>query len=266
MAQPALVGRRILVTRAEHQARELAEALSALGAEPLFLPGLVIAPPQSFAAVDEALARLQQFDWIVFTSQNAVEAFGARAASRILSSRTLIAAVGPKTARALAAHGMSVDLVAEEAVAESLGRALQARVRGKRVLLPQAEEAREVLAETLRRAGALEVHVVPVYRTLPANSPAYEEVARRLVHSEIDAVTFASARTVAAVVARLRDVLGDRTIDLLRRCRIFSIGPLTTRACHAIGLAQVSEADPHTMEGMVAAVMKDIGAEGASHR
>src|SRR5450755_3874275 len=114
MARPALVGRRILVTRAEHQARELAEALSALGAEPLFLPGLVIAPPQSFAAVDEALARLPQFDWIVFTSQNAVEAFAARAASRILSSRALIAAVGPKTARALASHGMAVELVAEE--------------------------------------------------------------------------------------------------------------------------------------------------------
>ena len=110
MARPALVGRRILITRAVHQARELAEALSAPGCGACsFLPGLAIAPPQSYAAVDEALTGLSQFDWLVFTSQNAVEAFALRAGSRILSSRALIAAVGPKTAKAIATHGMSAS-------------------------------------------------------------------------------------------------------------------------------------------------------------
>jgi uroporphyrinogen III methyltransferase/synthase len=253
----ALAGRRILITRAEHQAKELAEAIEALGGQPLYLPGLAIEPPQSYAPLDEALSRLAQFDWLVFTSQNAVEAFAARRRGSALKAR--IAAVGPKTARALTNYGMTADLVAEAAVAESLADALAREVRGKRVLLPRAEDARELLPNELRRAGASEVCVVPAYRAVPAQSAAYESVAASLTSGKIDAVTFASARTVGAVLSRLKEVLGERTVELLARCRIFSIGPWTTRACRAVGISLVTEANPHTLEGLVDAMVREIG-------
>jgi uroporphyrinogen-III synthase len=255
-----LAGRRILITRAEHQAQELSEALAALGAEPLLLPGLVIGPPIDTRAVDEAMARLGQFDWLVFSSVNAVEAFSRLAGDRI-SPSARIAAVGPKTARALSEHGMSVALVAEEAVAESLAEALAKQVSGRRVLLPRAETARELLPDALRQAGAAEVCVVPIYRAVPAQSDAYEMIAARVARGEVDAVTFASARTVDAVVAGLRVILGEKTIELVRRARVFSIGPQTTRALEAHGLKPVHEADPHTLEGMIAAITQSFGVE-----
>jgi uroporphyrinogen-III synthase len=254
-----LAGRRIVVTRAEHQAHELSDALAALGAEPLLLPGLVIGPPSDPRAVDEALARLAQFDWLVFTSANAVEAFSRLAGDR-LTPATRIAAVGPRTAGVLADRGLPVALVAEEAIAESLAEALAKRVTGCRVLLPRAETAREVLPDALRRAGAAEVCVVPVYRAVPAESEAYGTAAARFSRGEIDGVTFASARTVDAVVAGLRAILGGETIALLRRAQIFSIGPQTTRALEAHQLSSVHEADPHTLEGMIAAIIRSFGA------
>jgi uroporphyrinogen-III synthase len=265
MSGAALAGRRILITRAEHQAKELAEAIEALGGRPLYLPGLTIEPPQSYAPLDEALSRLAQFDWLVFTSQNAVEAFAVRSKGRA-PTKARIAAVGPKTARALTTHGMTADLVAEVAVAESLADALAREVHGKRVLLPRAEDARELLPNALRRAGAFEVCVVPAYRAVPAQSAAYESIAAMLASGTIDAVTFASARTVGAVFSQLEEVLGERTVELLSRCGIFSIGPLTTRACRAIGISLVTEANPHTLEGLVEAMVREIGRVGASHR
>jgi uroporphyrinogen III methyltransferase/synthase len=254
-----LAGRRIVVTRAEHQAQELSDALVALGAEPLLLPGLVIGPPSDPRAAEEALARLAQFDWLVFSSANAVEAFSRLARER-LSPATRIAAVGPKTARALADHGLPVALVAEEAIAESLAEALAQHVSGRRVLVPRAETAREALPDALRRAGATEVCVVPVYRAVPAESEAYGMVATRLSRGEIDALTFASARTVDAVVEGLRAILGAATIELLGRARIFSIGPQTTHALQAHGMKSVHEADPHTLEGMIAEIVRSFGA------
>jgi uroporphyrinogen-III synthase len=255
-----LAGRRVLITRAEEQAKAFAAALVALGAEPLFLPGLEIAPPESFAPLEQALARFEQFDWVVFSSQNAVQSFVAHAkkAGQDLS-HPHYAAVGPKTARALAAVGLTTELVPPEAVAESLSEILASRVRGKRVLLPRAQEARELLPEMLRQAGAVEVCVVPVYRAVSAPSTALASITGRLARGEIDAVTFASARTVDEVVAKLQVALGARAVEQLQRCRIFSIGPITTRACRSIGIPDVVEANPHTIEGMIEAIVGALG-------
>jgi len=254
-----LAGRRILITRAEHQAGELAAALRARGAEPLFLPGLAVHPPNTFAPVDEALERLDQFDWITFTSQNAVDAFVARATTAGKNvSGSHLAAVGAKTARALEAHGLIADLVPGEATAEALAAALVPRVRGCRILWPRAQEARDLLAETLRQAGATEVCIVPVYRAEAATPANEATVARDLARGAIDGVTFASARTVQAVLSRLGDLLGDAAIACLQRCRIFSIGPVTSAACRAAGLERVVEAHPHTIEGMVESIVEEF--------
>jgi uroporphyrinogen-III synthase len=255
-----LAGRRVLITRAEKQAKAFADALVALGVEPLFLPGLEIAPPESFAPLEQALARFEQFDWVVLTSQNGVQAFvlHAKHAGQDLS-RPHYAAVGPKTARALTAEGLASELVAPEAVAESLAEVLAPRVRGKRVLLPRAQEARELLPEMLRQAGAVEVCVVPVYRVVSAPSMALASITGRLARGEIDAVTFASARTVQEVVAKVQAALGARALEQLNRCRIFSIGPITTRACRSIGIPNVVEANPHTIEGMIEAMVGALG-------
>jgi uroporphyrinogen-III synthase len=250
----------VLITRAANQAKALADPLQALGAVPLFLPGLQIEPPQSLAPVEAALGRLANFDWIVFTSQNAVRAFAeqARQAGKDLSLSRL-AAIGPKTARALAAEGLAVALVAKEAVAESIAASLVPQVQGKRVLLPRAEQARELLPEELRRAGALEVCDLPVYRAMPVPSPAPAEVLESLRRGEIDAVTFASARTVAEVVEKLEAELGADALAHLARCRVFTIGPSTTRACAALGLSVARQADPHTIDGMVQAIVEALG-------
>ncbi len=254
-----LSGKRILVTRAESQAQPFAEALRALGAEPLFLPGLAMGPPDSYAALDAALVRLDQFDWAVFTSQNAVQAFTARAREAAKDpSRLRVAAVGPKTAKALTAAGLTVELVAEEAVADSLVDALATKVRGKGVLLPRAQEAPELLPDELRKAGAREVCVVAAYKAVAAPDRARAAIVDAFGRGEIDAVTFASARTAQTVVAKLRAALGTRALELLAGSRIFSIGPLTTRACHDLGLTKVVEANPHTVDGMVDSIVETL--------
>lgn len=186
-----LSGPRVLVTRAPGQGSELAEALRALGAEPVLIPAIALAPPTSFEGLDDALARLPEFDWLLFTSANAVEAFGSRQATlteadphRVSQAvqpppgakgrggRPVprIAAIGPATARALGLIGMAADLLPPQAVAESLAAALLPHVcrsagEPAHFLLVRAEDAREHLPQTLRAAGA-EVTVAPAYRTI----------------------------------------------------------------------------------------------------
>src|ERR1700730_4299931 len=168
---PTLTNKRILITRTRHQASELAAQLEALGATPILIPTIEIVPPASFAALDAALTCLRTYDWLVFTSPNAVEAFHRRAQFLHLTQLPgPTAAIGPATLNAANAIGLTVDLVPPQYVGESLAQALLPEAPGKSFLLVRAAEARDTIPEALTAAGA-PVTIAEAYRNqLPPDS------------------------------------------------------------------------------------------------
>jgi uroporphyrinogen III methyltransferase/synthase len=233
-----MFGKRVVVTRASVQAGALRGAFDALGAEVLELPALRIVPLDP-EPLREALDRIGEYDWIVFTSQNAVALLweSLRVAgrdARALAGRKL-ACVGRATADALRARGLVAEVVPERFVAEGVLEALDARddVRGRRMLYVAAEGARDVLPEGLANRGCT-VDVVPVYRTASdgAGSAALRDA---LAAGRVDAVTFASASAVRGYV----DAVGA---ELARRAPAVSIGPVTSDAVRAAGIPLGAEA------------------------
>ncbi|GAC1417848.1 MAG: hypothetical protein NVSMB62_09020 [Acidobacteriaceae bacterium] len=249
----ALAGRRVLVTRAPHQASELAERLRAAGAEPVLIPTIAIAEPHSLAALDAALACLGTYDWMVFTSANAVEAFHRRAQfHRITQVPKQIAAIGRATERAAQAVGLRVDLVPERAVAESLAEELAREARGKTFLLVRAAEARDVVPEALREAGGT-VTVAEAYRNdVPAQSIlALRELFAR-VESYPDAVMFTSASTAR----NLATLLEEAGTALPESVMLASIGPITSAAMRELGMVPHVEAREASVAALVQALVE----------
>jgi uroporphyrinogen III methyltransferase/synthase len=257
-AMRPLEGRSVIVTRTRDQAAALAEPLETLGAEVVAFPVIEIAPPQDWAPVDEAARRIEDYDWVVFTSANAVAEFLNRASAVTgddpvhVLAKPWVAAVGKSTARTLELVGVQVDLVPEDAHAEGLAVAFDELGAGPgwKVLIPRAEHAREVLPEALRTAGA-DVDVVTVYRTVAAEpDPA---VVERLRGGGIDAVTFTSGSTVRHFVDRLTDAGLDPAAQM-ERLVVASIGPVTTSALEKRGFAADVEAAEATVESLAAAL------------
>lgn len=251
------------MTRSPHQASELAERLRARGLEPVPIPAIELAEPGSYEALDAALAHLGRFDWLLFTSANAVDAFHRRLAEVGDPARSLqdavgrlrIAVIGPSTARALEALGVAVDLVPPQAVAESMASslkryALQPDGRATRFLLVRAEEGREVLPEALRGSGA-DVTVAPAYRTVLPESSV--NLVREIFgpgaggsawdRGQIDAITFTSSSSARNLLA-LFDAAG---IAMPSGVILASIGPVTSSTLRELGY-------PPTIESQVASV------------
>lgn len=168
--QMPLKDKRILITRTRHQASDLAAQLEALGAIPILIPTIEIVHPDSFSALDATLTCLRTYDWLIFTSANAVEAFHRRAQFHHLTQLPQkIAVIGPATLSAANAIGLTVDLVPPQYIAESLAEALLPEAPGKSFLLIRAAEARDILPATLTDAGAT-VTIVDAYRNqIPPN-------------------------------------------------------------------------------------------------
>jgi len=228
-----LYGWRVLVTRAEEQAGALAETLRRAGAEPVVLPTIRVVPVPG-AALDAPIARLDDYDLVVFTSANAVRLFARAAAARgvpLAERRPRAVCVGPVTAAAAAEAGLSVEPLPGRFDAEGVLEALVQRhpLAGRRILLPRAERAREVLPEGLRRAGA-EVESVVVYRTEPAPLDA-DGLRGRLVRDELHALTFTSPSTVRHFFAALDAPSRAATL----RCVVAAIGPVTAGALEELG-------------------------------
>jgi len=255
-----LFGRTILVTRSRRQASELTAALRDLGARVIELPTIEIRPVESSEPA-EAARRLDQFQWIVFTSPNGVVEFTACLSRCGLDVRALapvkIAAIGPGTARHLADAGLRADLVAERAIAESLADALLAAGvgQGSRVLLTRAEEARDVLPERLRAAGA-DVADVAVYRTVVPEHVDADALAA-LADGDVDLVTLTSSSTARHLAEVVRAHGGDALLDRVRAsARFFAIGPITARTAAEFGLRVVVESPVHTIDGLVEAIRR----------
>jgi len=251
-----LFGRKIIVTRPARQAAELSDALIELGAAPIEAAAIEIGPPADAGAADAVLRRLDRFGWLVFTSVNGVEAFVARCRRLGLDARSLgaarLAAVGPATAGALRRNFLEPDIVPERFTTADLGQAI--RVAGdppdRPVLLVRGDSAGPALAEQLRASGA-DVEEVAVYRTSrPAALPdeAIDALRRRQVHW----VTFASPSAVANFAA----LLGPQAKDLLAAAKLAAIGPVTAQAIEQLGLAPAAVADPHTIAGLVQAIVR----------
>ena len=258
-----LTGRRIVVTRAREQAAELVEALTKLGAQVIAAPTIRIEPLTDLGALRAALADLSRYDWIVFTSQNTVDVVCGSLADWGLAARELgrvaVAAIGPATAAALARCGVTPDVVPARYVAEAVVGALAARgdLRGKRVLLPRAREARDALPEGLRAHGAV-VDVIPVYDTVrePGDGGA---LAAELRAARIDVVTFTSSSTVRSFV----DLVG-REAAACGRFVVAVIGPVTAATARELGLSVAVEAEEYTVPGLVDALARHFTRDARS--
>src|SRR6202142_1047053 len=195
-----LIGTRILVGRARHQAGSLSTSLRSLGASVIEIPFIEIRKPESFAPMDQALKNLNTYDWLILTSANGVEAMWERLRKLRITRRHLkhlqIAAIGPATKKAIVKHGLKVKMVPEEYVAESVVKGLRDKVNGKRVVLIRAKIARDVIPEELRAAGAL-VDVIEAYETVvPEKSRARLNALMKSAARRPHVVTFTSSSTV----------------------------------------------------------------------
>jgi uroporphyrinogen III methyltransferase / synthase len=251
-----LLGKRVMVTRPEVAtaaagADPLAEQLHCLGAEVIVQPAIRIGPPADWRPADDALDRLRQFDWLVFSSVNGVRFLLERLRGRMGGQHQggqypfpRLAAIGPGTADELARYGLKADLVPERFRAEALADALAKGAAGRRFLLARASRGREVLAETLQAAGAL-VEQIVVYTSTDVERPD-PPVAALLAAGRIDWVTVTSS----AIARSLVRLFGDD----LRRAKLASISPLTSGILRELGHPPAVEAAEYTTAGIVAAV------------
>ena len=262
-ASQPLAGRRIVITRAREQAGELVQALAALGAEVVAAPAIRIEALADLEPLRVALANVGRYGWVVFTSQNAVQVVfeqlpgWGHGSSHFAQAR--VAAIGPATGDALAVHGVRVDVLPDGYVAEALVAAIasQGDLHGARVLIPQAEVARDTLAEGLRKLGAV-VDVIPVYRTVPALGDG-AALAREILAGRIDAVTFTSSSTVHSFV---QSVGTEAATSGQYRAAV--IGPITAATARGYGLPVAIEAVEHTAAGLVDALARHFGPAGVS--
>ena len=262
----ALEGRRIAVTRAPEQAVELARLLAAHGAEVVLCPLVAFEAPKDTGPLDAALAQVAEFDWLLFTSQNAVRFFDER--RRALGvpfhwGRPRVAAVGPATAKAARDLGYAVGHVAQEATGRGLAEGLAENVRGQSVLLPRSDKARADLPKTLAEAGARVTDVV-AYRTVAPGADA-EQALAQIRAGHVDAVVFASP----SAFERLAEQVGMVTLhEQTGHVALAAIGPVTAEAIRQAGLPVAvvpSKPEPAALVDALAAHFSGTrgGAQGA---
>ncbi|HSF59724.1 MAG TPA: uroporphyrinogen-III synthase [Candidatus Binatia bacterium] len=270
-----LRGRRILVTRARMQASTLVQAIEALGGEVIEFPTIEISPPISYEPLDQAIQQIKSYDWLIFTSVNGVARFLDRFKKLDKSLADLagieIVAIGPATATKLEAAGIPAGFVPQRYQAEGVLETLAGQtLRGKRVLIPRAARARDILPETLRQRGA-QVDVVVAYQTV---SPQVDVPALCKLFSEggTDMITFTSSSTASNFAAMLQSQDLRR---LLGAIVIACIGPITRKTVEDLGMRAHVVATEFTIPGLVRAIANYFsrnatescgGIRGVSHK
>jgi uroporphyrinogen III methyltransferase/synthase len=248
-----LFGQRILVTRPHSQANKLRVMLEELGAETLLQPAIEISEPADWQPVDEAIASLGSFDWLVFSSSNGVRYFIDRLLATESDLRALaaikLAAIGPGTADELSRYHLKVDLQPAEFRAESLAAELVPLAPGKKYLLVRASRGREVLADEITAAGG-EVTQVVVYNSIDVDSPD-AEIAAELAAGKIHWVTVTSS----AIARSLALMFGSE----LHKTRLASLSPITSATLRECGFEPAVEATEYTMAGVVRAIEHCVG-------
>lgn len=265
-----LFGKRIMITRAKSQSAEFVALIESLGGEAYEFPVIQIGPTSDWGPVDAAIEDLASYQWVIFTSVNGVEFFfrrmrelqarpagtgdplsanieGHTGSGNMGSLRAKIAAVGTKTAEALLKQGISVDLLPQKFVGESLLDELRSHVQpGQRVLIPRADIARKLLPDALRELGC-EVTEIDVYENRPYNANR-EEAIRLLKNGEIHVITFTSSSTVRSFVTIMEEEDLNRLLsDVIIAC----IGPVTAETAEQMGLPVNVTAEPYTVQGLI---------------
>lgn len=249
-----LFGRRVVVTRAREQASGFKAVLSQLGAHCIEFPTIEIQPPDSWEPLDDALAGLSTYHWVIFTSVNGVKFFMERLRAAGRDARALsglrLATIGPKTSEALEGFGLRPDMVPSEYRAESVLEGLAGEnVAGKRFLMPRALVARDILPDTLRKKGA-HVDVVPAYQTvLPQHGS--REILQHLQEGGIDCVTFTSSSTVSNFFSLFDK---NEILPLLRKTAIACIGPITAETAREHGLDIHIMPSEYTIDALVKSI------------
>jgi uroporphyrinogen III methyltransferase / synthase len=260
-----LFGKRVLITRPRDRAADFVRLIEAAGGEAIEAPMIRIVPPDDYGPLDTACAAADRFDWIVFASSNAVDAFMARLLASPLDVRALggvkLCAVGAATAAQLAHYSLKVDVTPAEYRAEAVVKALAevADVRGLRILLPHADIGRDVLADELEQRGA-EVTEVVAYCTVVAEAEREGEpdIYQMLLDGRIDVVTFTSPSAVRNFV---RVVGEEPAADLLRTTVVASIGPVTAEAAAQFGIASTIVPAHFTVPALVGAIIEHFSTE-----
>ncbi len=244
-----LFGRGIVITRPEAQAEEFASLLHAQGARVIHFPTIKIVPPEDFRDLDQAIGRLSQYQWIIFTSANGVGFFLKRLRELSRDLRDLkdirICTIGPATAVTIEKLGIRVDVVPEEFISEGVVKAFQEfDIKGKRVLLPRAETARDVIPEGLTKLGA-EVDVVAAYRTVNSGRDK-SELENLMSEGKVDVITFTSPSTVT----NFMEIMGKGFV-IPSTIKIACIGPVTSAAVKKAGLPVDIVQERYTIPGIV---------------
>jgi len=273
-----LRGIRILVGRARHQVSKLSSGLRELGAQVIEIPFIEIRRPRSYKPLDSALRNIQNYDWLILTSVNGVDALWGRVGRLGLSLRDMrhlrIAAIGPATKQAIEGRGLKVTIVPKEYVAESVVKSLRARVKGKCVLLARAKVARDVIPRELRQLGA-EVDVAEAYETVvPKTSGRQLRSVLENSTRRPDVITFTSSSSVRNFVSLLsvgenphpfaKNAKGWGTLRNNRRATLVdgiqfaSIGPVTSSTLKEFGMPVHIEAREYTIPGLIRAIEQSL--------
>ena len=258
-----LEGKRIVVTRAPEQARDMVLHLEAMGATVLLFPAVSFSEPADTAGLDRSIRSLAGFDWILFTSANAARFFAARCRKLGVEPKHRgghrCAAVGPATAEAVAGEGFSVDHVAQEFTSSALASELSAMLSGRTILLPRSQRARRDLPDALRAAGAEVVDVIAYNTGGAANIDP--EVMRAVRNGDVDVVSFFSP----SAVENMRGDLGDeRFASLAARAAFAAVGPVTAAALRSAGARVAIEAPQATAGAMGDAIASYFSVNASS--
>jgi uroporphyrinogen III methyltransferase / synthase len=257
---PPLTGKTILVTRSVGQSSQFSERLTASGANVIEMPALEIAPPDHWDDLDNAISQLSNFHWLILTSTNAVDYFFRRlfhqGKDTIALMGVKIAVVGEKTAKSLQQqYSLKPDFIPPNFVADSLINNFPEEITGQKILFPRVESGgREILVKEFTAKGAEVVEVAAYKSCCPTNIPSVAKEA--LLNHQIDAITFASSKTVQFFYQLTEKVLIDKPANCLKDVCIASIGPQTSKSCQSLFGRVDVEAEEYTLDGLTQALVK----------
>jgi uroporphyrinogen-III synthase len=254
-----LTGKTILVTRSVGQSSHFSDRLTASGAKVIEMPALEIAPPNHWDDLDNAISQLHNFHWLILTSTNAVDYFFNRLFQQgkdITALKTVkIAVVGEKTAKSLESHCLKPDFIPPNFVADSLIDKFPEEITGKKLLFPRVESGgRDILVKKFTAQGAEVVEVAAYKSCCPNDIPSIASEA--LLNHQIDAITFASSKTVQFFCQLAERVLIDKPANYLKDVCIASIGPQTSKSCQSLFGRVDIEAEEYTLDGLTQALVK----------
>jgi len=251
----ALIDKKIIITRAQEQASEAHKMFRNNGAEVFDLPSLIIGPPDDWGPLDDALKKIDKFDWIIFSSANGVRNVEKRMKQIDLSLSTIsktikIAAVGRKTASLLSDMDVKISFVPPTFVADSLVEHFPQTQKGLKLFIPRVQTGgRSILSDSFKSKGAKVTEVSAYESSCPQFIP--QETINALNSSEIDIIAFTSGKTVINTVSLLKKYFGEDWLKLIKKIKIVSIGPQTSMSCEKLIRKPDREANPHDLDGLL---------------